>query len=384
MSLALAGTSYWLAKETRFTDLILPRAFAISKEDDDNLKKPQRKRYSDMNFIADIVENVSKSVVFLECEVRNPFFGNTVVSLNSGSGFLVCKKDGVILTNAHVIANTNRVIVKLNDGRVVEGKVEFVNDSLDLATVRIPPAAVRDLDEIPLGNSKKSRSGEFVIAVGAPLTLSNTVTFGIISSISRAGRELGMHGDVEYIQTDASINVGNSGGPLVNLDGEAIGINTLKVGEGISFAVPSDYAAVFLQRANELRHRQSSHWWGGSAGRTSPDPYGKQQNVPVPTRRKFVGLTMVTLTPSLIEQLRAREFNFPNVKSGVFIHRVVLGSPAHMSGIQAGDIIIEINGKEVKRPDDVYHAMEQYDVLKVHIKRQHEDIILKVQPQIIE
>lgn len=231
---------------------------------------------------------------------------------------------------------------------MVEGQVEFVNDSLDLATVRIPPAAVNHLSEIPLGNSKKTRSGEFVIAVGAPLTLSNTVTFGIISSISRAGRELGMHGNVEYIQTDASINVGNSGGPLVNLDGttdvfyfffflqmlcflsgEAIGINTLKVGEGISFAVPSDYAAAFLKRANELRHQHSSPWWGG-AQRAPSDPYGQQNSVPVPTRRKFVGLTMVTLTANLIDQLRAREPNFPSVKSGVFIHRVVLGSPAHM------------------------------------------------------
>lgn len=112
MSFLLAGSSYWLANEINFSNLILPHTFAFSKDDDSNdedSKKSKRKRFSNMNFIADIVEDVSKSVVFLECEVRNPFFGNTVVGLNSGSGFLVCKKDGVILTNAHVIANTKRV-----------------------------------------------------------------------------------------------------------------------------------------------------------------------------------------------------------------------------------------------------------------------------------
>lgn len=213
--------------------------------------------------------------------------------------------------------------VKLKDGTSLDGIVEFVNDQIDLATVRVPVKQLRDIDSIPLADSRQCRTGEWVLTVGAPFSLDQSVTVGVVSSRSRSGSQFDLNSGIDYIQTDASINSGNSGGPLLNVDGEAIGINTLKMGEGISFAIPSEYAAEFLRQAKALRHRDRS--------RTS-DPFELQQNVPVPTRKKFLGLTMITLTPNLIEQSRARNPNFPNVKSGVLIYRVVLGSPAHMYG----------------------------------------------------
>lgn len=281
--------------------------------------KRKTNRYSNMNFIADIVEQVSNSVVFIECTGKHPLFRNSTISISSGSGFVVERAKGIILTNAHVVADARNVTIKFNDGRCVEGEVEFVDDRIDLATIRIQPDALSNVDQITFGDSKKARAGEWVVAVGSPFSLSNTVTVGVISSISRAARELGIRDNIDYIQTDASINIGNSGGPLLNIDGNAIGINTLKVGEGISFAIPSHYAIEFLHKCDHYRNQL----------RPKPDIRHETAR-PVPNRKKYLGLSLITLTPNLIELYQDRDRNFPNVKDGVMILRVVLGSPAHL------------------------------------------------------
>ena len=207
--------------------------------DGQNLLPPSKR----FNFIADVTEKVSSALVFIDVVGKHPFF-NMTVSVSNGSGFLV-ESSGLILTNAHVVGNSSEVSVKLFDGRVVSGRVEYVDHRLDLATVQID--VKEKLPFIKLGDSQQSRTGEWVIALGSPFSLSNTVTVGVISSVNRKSRELGINAnEIDYIQTDAIINIGNSGGPLVNLDGEAIGINSMKVTAGISFAIPSNYAKGLL------------------------------------------------------------------------------------------------------------------------------------------
>merc|ERR1712045_154908 len=182
---------------------------------------------------------------------------------------------------------------------------EDVDVKSDLATVRIP---CKNLPVMKLGESFNLRPGEFVIAMGSPLALSNTITTGVVSSVARNRKELGLRSqrDVpEYIQTDAAITFGNSGGPLINLDGEAIGINSMKVSPGISFAIPIDYAKEFLRRSAESRMK-------GGVGHQS---------------RRFLGITMLPLNHQIIEELRKRNQLTVNLTHGILIYRVVENSP---------------------------------------------------------
>ncbi|CAG2164431.1 unnamed protein product [Oppiella nova] len=332
------------------------------KEDNNHLLASKR-----FNFIADVTERVSSALVFIEVMGRHPFYPELNVSVSSGSGFIV-HSSGVIITNAHVVANASTVSVKLFDGRILKGRVEYVDHRLDLATIRLETSD-KDFPVIRLGDSHKSRTGEWVIAMGSPFSLSNTITVGVISSLKRKSHELGLnYKEIDFIQTDASINIGNSGGPLVNLDGEAIGINTMKVTAGISFAIPSDYAKEFLERANRFQQK--------TAKARSEEILSK--------RNRYIGITMLSLTPKLIEELREREDNFPNVKNGVLIWKVVLGSPAHLVGLQPGDIITRINGVEATSVEDIYRALEDEQVLSITIRRKDDDISLVIKPQTID
>ncbi|NXH35557.1 HTRA2 protease, partial [Myiagra hebetior] len=201
---------------------------------------------------------------------RHPFLGREV-PISNGSGFLV-SPDGLIVTNAHVVANRRRVRVKLASGEMYDAVVQDVDQLADIATIKIkpkvracrsrgdtegfgPPLSPQDpLPTLPLGRSAEVRQGEFVVAMGSPFALQNTITSGIVSSAQRGSRELGLAAtDMEYIQTDAAIDFGNSGGPLVNLDGEVIGVNTMKVTSGISFAIPSDRLRKFLQKEDQRK-----------------------------------------------------------------------------------------------------------------------------------
>ncbi|XP_066428894.1 serine protease HTRA2, mitochondrial isoform X2 [Eleutherodactylus coqui] len=313
------------------------------------------------NFIADVAEKCAPAVVNIETLGRHPFTGREAV-ISSGSGFLV-SADGLIVTNAHVVANKRRVRVQLHNGDTYEAAVCAMNPSQDIATIRITPKA--PLPTLPLARSSEVRQGEFVVAMGTPFLLRNTITSGIVSSVQRGSRELGLSNkDIDFIQTDAIIDVGNSGGPLVNLDGEVIGINTLKVTAGISFAIPSDRVRSFLQ---EEEKRSQESWFGRSE-----------------VKQKYIGITILTLTPSILADMKFRDPGFPDVSHGILIHKMIIGSPAHQAGLKAGDIILEINSRVPKTADDVFEAINSQAKLSMMIRRGCETLMVNVIPEPVE
>ena len=249
-----------------------------------------------------------------------------------GSGFIL-DKSGVILTNAHVVDKADKVTVRLKDGRTFEGKVKGIDEVTDLAVVKIN--AGKDLPVAPLGASNNVQVGDWAIAVGNPLGFDNTVTLGIVSTLKRSSAQVGISDKrLDFIQTDAAINPGNSGGPLLNGLGEVIGINTAIRADamGIGFAIPIDKAkaiAVQLQRDGKVAH-----------------PY--------------LGVQMVTLTPELAKQNNNDPnsmFAIPEVK-GVLVMRVVPNSPAATAGIRRGDVIVQIDSKEISSAEQLQGVVE--------------------------
>uniref|UniRef100_A0A8C5HS19 Serine protease HTRA2, mitochondrial n=1 Tax=Gouania willdenowi TaxID=441366 RepID=A0A8C5HS19_GOUWI len=314
------------------------------------------------NFIADVVDKIVPAVVHLELFQRVPLTGEEV-SVSSGSGFLI-SEDGWIVTNAHVLTNKHRVKAELKSGVHYDATIKDVDQKMDIALIKIEPEG--PLPVLPLGQSSDLRPGEFVVAVGSPFSLQNTVTTGIISTAHRSSLELGFKDpDMDYIQTDAIINVsecnqhlkpayGNSGGPLVNLDGDVIGINTLKVAAGISFAIPVDRIRQFLA-----------------------DSHSRQVNG---EKKKFIGVRMLELTSSLIQDLRERDIKFPDVSSGVYIYEVIPGTAAYSAGMMDRDVIISINGQPIRTMQDVSNAMQSRPSLSVQVRREEADVTLMVIP----
>ncbi|XP_067278301.1 serine protease HTRA2, mitochondrial-like [Pseudorasbora parva] len=321
--------------------------------------KPDSPRYK-YNFIADVVEKSTPAVVYIEIVGRHPFSGREV-AISNGSGFII-SSDGLIVTNAHVVANKRGVRVKLTNGETYNATVQDVDQAADIATIKIN--AKHPLPTLRLGQSSDVRQGEFVVAMGSPFSLKNTITSGIVSSAQRGGRELGLsNSNMDYIQTDATIDFGNSGGPLINLDGEVIGINTMKVTAGISFAIPSDRVRLFLDHAAD---KQKS--WFGESG----------------SKRRYIGVMMLTLTPSIIEELKMRDMSFPDVSHGVLIHRVIIGSPASRAGMKPGDVIVEINGAKVNTSEEIYNAVRTSDSLNAVVRRGADLLMLHMTPESTE
>jgi len=236
------------------------------------------------------------------------------------------------------------------------------------------------LPAMELGDSSKARPGEWVIALGSPFSLTNTVTMGIISSVQRSGSDLGLNNTVNYIQTDALITFGNSGGPLVNLDGEAIGINSMKVTDGISFAIPSDYAKNFLVQCAELEEQakdRGSSWLFGK----KKDQHSELVR---PGRgRRRIGIVMMQLDEQTTRAIRGYDSSFPDITKGVLVHSVVIGQPAHESGIRPGDIITHANEKEIATSKDLLDAVElPGETLRLRIIRQSKIYDIDVAPTI--
>ena len=279
---------------------IKPIVNAAEPTGPDSENRAPKSRRSEFNFIADLVEETAPGLVYIEIKDGRSrpgeFYAGDSLTLSNGSGFIVAS-DGLILTNAHVVINKPRasIQVKLQDGRTFAGVVEDVDVKSDLATLRID---CKNLPEMKLGSSKDTRPGEWVIALGSPLALSNTITTGVVSNIARPQQELGLRSrDIpEYIQTDAAITFGNSGGPLINLDGEAIGINSMKVTPGISFAIPIDYAKQFLRKSAEAQAA------GG----------GKKS-------RRYLGVSMMTLDSKIIDGI-GKHFTV-KISHGIFLYK---------------------------------------------------------------
>ncbi|KAL2345676.1 hypothetical protein Fmac_006961 [Flemingia macrophylla] len=284
------------------------------------------------------------------------FFGITS-GKSIGSGTII-NKDGTILTAAHVVVDFNgsrrsskgKIEVTLQDGRTFEGKVVNADMHSDIAIVKINSET--PLPEAKLGSSSRLRPGDWVIAMGCPLSLQNTVTAGIVSCVDRKSSDLGFSGlPREYLQTDCAINVGNSGGPLVNMDGEVIGVNIMKVAaaDGLSFSVPIDSVCKIL------KHFKKS-------GRVI---------------RPWLGLKMLDLNEMIIAQLKKRDASFPNVNNGILVPMVTPRSPGERAGFCPGDVVIEFDGKPVERLEEVIEILgDRVGVpIKVLVKRAGDKLV---------
>ena len=232
-----------------------------------------------------------------------------------GSGF-VMSREGYILTNNHVVEDADQIKVKLTNGKEYDGKIIGRDPKTDLALIKIKASS--DLQPLNLGNSDDLKVGSWVVAVGSPFGLEQTVTAGIVSA---KGRVIGSGPYDNFIQTDASINPGNSGGPLINMKGEVVGINTAIIasGQGIGFAIPINMAKEVAPQLQEKGH----------------------------VTRGWLGVSIQEVTPALAKSFDLKE------KKGALVAQVVSGSPAEKAGIEQGDVIVEFDGKEVTDSKDL-------------------------------
>ena len=301
------------------------------------------------SFIADAAAKASPALV-------NIRVGKGSFMQSSGSGFII-EPSGLILTNSHVVCGTRHdgsmvggtVLVTLSDGMTqLRGVVQHADAASDIALVKVSPR--RPLPAASLGSSSSLRPGEFVVALGAPAGLSNSVSAGIVSAIERTRTELGLrephrgggssslHG---YIQTDAAINSGNSGGPLLDLDGKVIGVNTMKAMnmDGIAFAVPIDDVKRVVAQLRK---------------------HGR-------VLRPHLGLRFVELDASVAESIRRaaseqehgmQKHRISSVpESGLFVMHVSPNSPAQRGGLAVGDTVTAIDGREMRSTRELLDAL---------------------------
>jgi len=236
-----------------------------------------------------------------------------------GSGVIVDAERGLVLTNNHVIANAVQITVTLRDGRQLVAELIGTDPKTDVAVIKIP---AEDLVDVKPADSDALRVGDFVAAIGNPFGIGQTVSSGIIGGLNRSG--LGIEEYENFIQTDAAINPGNSGGALVDLRGELVGINTAIFSQGggnigIGFAIPINLAMQIMEQLVESGQVQ----------------------------RGFLGISTQDLTPALVEAFGLKH------KKGAVITSVDEDSPAGKAGLQPGDILLKINGRDVKNAGDV-------------------------------
>jgi Do/DeqQ family serine protease len=289
--------------------------------------------------LAPLLREVTPAVVNISVQVtaparqnplmRDPFFRRFFEDLleqpqqrpqlSAGSGVVIDARLGYVITNHHVIEEAQEIVVTLKDRRELSAQLVGSDPGTDIALLKVAPGG---LTELKLGDSEALEVGDFVIAIGNPFGLGQTVTSGIVSALGRTG--LNIHGYEDFIQTDASINPGNSGGALINLKGELIGINSAIIGPsggnvGIGFAVPSNMAQAVVEQLAE---------------------YGE-------VRRGRLGVLIQDLTPELAEALNLA------ISEGAVVTGVEAGSPAEEAGVATGDVMVAIDGHGVTGSADL-------------------------------
>ena len=325
-------------------------------------------RYSNKSFITEAIEKTGASVVTIDIErlvrkkpfsqdsrifldpyfeklfgLQLPYENQPKLEQSQGSGFIF--EDGLVMTNAHVVNGSEKLIVGLSNGKKFKGKLIGQDLITDLAIIRLEGRG--PWPKASLGDSEKIKVGDWAIAVGNPFGLENTVTLGIISNLNRTVSQLGIYDKkFELIQTDAAINPGNSGGPLLNSNGEVIGINTLirsGPGAGLSFAIP-------INRAKEIASQLIKN--------------GK-------VIHPMIGISLID------------ETSLDNNQSNVKVGYVVPNSPAEKSGIKINDIILTVGKKNIKKSSDVISAISKNGINKsihIYLKRGNKFIKLRVNP----
>mgnify|MGYP002549888788 CR=1 FL=1 len=260
-----------------------------------------------------------------------------------GSGVIINADKGYVLTNNHVVDGADKITVKLQDGREFKAKLVGKDEQSDIALVQIEKPT--NLTAIKMADSDKLRVGDFTVAIGNPFGLGQTVTSGIVSALGRStGSDSGAYEN--YIQTDAAVNRGNSGGALLNLQGELIGINTVKYSsedvEGMGYAIPINTAKPIINKL--IKNEATSE-----------------------SEQAYLGVSGQTIDSSM-----ASQFDMP---SGVYVQQVIKSSPAQKAGISAGDVIVSFNGSNVSTMDGLKEKISNLKAgkkVKVVVKRQNQ------------
>jgi serine protease Do len=311
LSLALAAPVPGPAQEVKYW-----------REDPSLTPPPELSRFNSL--LADLAEKLKPALVQVRVRrggsLRDSDDPNPGEPRRSqGSGFII-DPNGLIVTNAHVVEDSDSVQVTLADGRRFGGKVIGQDDRVDLALVRIDGST--NLPTLPLGDSNRMRVGEFVMALGHPFGLEQTVSFGIVS---RKGAPLTVAAPgFDFIQTDAAIHPGNSGGPLVNMAGQVVGVNSMAARNGsIGFAIPSN---MVKQLVPQLVDKGKVEWG-------------------------WLGVSIAPIDEEDLGRLKLRE------AKGVLVRGVIPGEPAEQGGVRADDVIIALNGTPMDQPRDLQRVV---------------------------